>query len=94
MTPGGSFLFAEEEEEGDISSARLLTGQSVLPLHNHRNPGGRGEGLCALKCGTNLLDDECTLYDNNKKKKWGFFCSQESTEQERKLLKLPPYRNL
>lgn len=44
MTLGGSFLFAEEE--GEISSERLLAGHSVLPLYNHRNPGGSGEGLC------------------------------------------------
>lgn len=42
MTLGGSFLFAE----GEISSERLLAGHSVLPSHNHRNPGGSGGGLC------------------------------------------------
>lgn len=45
MSLGGSFLFAEEEE-GEISSERLLAGHSVLPLHNHRNPGSSGEALC------------------------------------------------
>ncbi len=40
---GGSFLFVEKG--GEISSERLLSGHSVLPLHNHRNPGGSGEGL-------------------------------------------------
>lgn len=44
MSLGGSFLFVEEG--GEISSERLLSGHSVLPLHNHRNPGGSGEGLC------------------------------------------------
>lgn len=42
---GGSFLFVGEE--GEISSERLLAGHSVLPFHNHRNPGGSAEGLFA-----------------------------------------------
>lgn len=61
MTLGASFLFAEEEE-GDISSVRPLAGQSVLPLHNHRNPEGSGEGLCTLNHDTNILDWACMLY--------------------------------
>lgn len=47
MSLGGCFLFVEEE--GEISSERLLAGHSVLPSHNHRNPGGSGEGLVALQ---------------------------------------------
>ncbi|KAI4807820.1 hypothetical protein KUCAC02_027603 [Chaenocephalus aceratus] len=44
VSPGGSFLFVEEE--GETSSERLLAGHTVLPFaHNHRNPGGSAEGL-------------------------------------------------
>lgn len=66
MSPGVSFLFVEEE--GEISSERLLGGHSVLPSHNHRNPGGSGEVLLHSKlfadvdtqAGTNLTDKaEC-----------------------------------
>lgn len=45
MKLGCSFLFAEDE--GEISSKRPLAGHSVLLLHNHRNPGASGDGLCA-----------------------------------------------
>ena len=47
ISQGDSFLFVEEE--GEISSERLLAGHSVLPSHNHRNPGGIGEGLLHTK---------------------------------------------
>lgn len=62
MTLGDGFLFAKEEGEGDISSDQLLAEQSVLPLHNHRNPGGSGEGLCILKHGTDLPDKVYTCF--------------------------------
>lgn len=66
-TLGGSFLFASEG--GEISSERLLAGHAVLVLHNRRNPGGSGEGLCTPNFCTHTswhrLNDKaegCLLY--------------------------------